>query len=307
MQCTKPITIYPDKDSAIHKKYPDGLQVPCGKCLACRIKKRKEWSLRMLHELNYHDQNSFVTLTYRDEELPANKSLIKSDLQKFFKRLRKNLDQNKIKYFACGEYGEESRLIYLYGRPYKTQGDRPHYHAIIFGLGIREDDRSIVERSWTLGDVHFGLAEPDSINYVAGYIDKKYSGDKAEEEYYQKNREPVFRILSNGIGLNYVTDNAKKIIDNKHVSMWGQKLALPRYYIKKLEAEGYDVEELKEHAYAQECDLVSHYTGYDYSLAEAYRVLDAERNSNMIEAIKKAKAQHEANLTQKSNLHSKKL
>ena len=56
------------------------LQVPCGKCLACRIKKRQEWSMRCMHELDYWSRSSFLTLTYSDTHLPDNGSLSKRHL-----------------------------------------------------------------------------------------------------------------------------------------------------------------------------------------------------------------------------------
>ena len=79
MKCLKPILLQKNVDRSL---YPDGLEVPCGKCLACRITKRREWSLRMFHELHYHKDSSFVTLTYDDCNIPHSGSLIKSDLQK---------------------------------------------------------------------------------------------------------------------------------------------------------------------------------------------------------------------------------
>ncbi len=39
-------------------------------------------------------------------------------MQLFIKRLRKYFNNNKIKYFYCGEYG--------------TQTLRPHYHMIVY-------------------------------------------------------------------------------------------------------------------------------------------------------------------------------
>ena len=86
MYCVQPITIQvPIKGI---KAFQD-LEVPCGKCIGCRIAKRKEWSLRMLHELTYHPQSSFITLTYDDYNLPSDNSLKKRHLQLFIKRLRK--------------------------------------------------------------------------------------------------------------------------------------------------------------------------------------------------------------------------
>ena len=120
MQCTKPITLF----KVGTKTYPLGLEVPCGKCLHCRKKQRSEWAMRLYHELGYHQDSVFLTLTYNDKSLPKNDSLVKRDLQLFFKRLRKALPSDKkIKYFACGEYGDDKEC--------------PHYHAIVFGLGLK--------------------------------------------------------------------------------------------------------------------------------------------------------------------------
>ena len=57
MRCTKPIRL----NHLNHVEYPDGLLVPCGKCLACRIARRQEWSMRCLHELSSFDDAVFVT------------------------------------------------------------------------------------------------------------------------------------------------------------------------------------------------------------------------------------------------------
>ena len=86
----------------------------------CRIALSREWATRVLHESDYWDHSCFTTLTYNNEHLPKDGSLHKDELQKFFKRLRKYLGDRKMKYFACGEYGDE--------------GHRPHYHAILFGI-----------------------------------------------------------------------------------------------------------------------------------------------------------------------------
>ena len=88
MQCTSPVRLMPKRNqfgrwTLNPSEYPDGLLVPCGKCLACRISKRREWSVRMLHELSSYDDAVFLTLTYADEFLPPNGSLDKAELQKF--------------------------------------------------------------------------------------------------------------------------------------------------------------------------------------------------------------------------------
>lgn len=226
MNCTNPVRLHFDNISKI--KYPDGLLVHCGKCTNCRIQHRREWALRMTHELPYHKDNSFVTLTYADEFLPENKSLKKVDLQLFLKRLRKTTNE-KIKYFASGEYGSNT--------------DRPHYHLIFFGLGLKYEDKIKVTESWPYCDwtvkkiykKSFGTVTRESINYVAKYIDKKYSGDLEYETYIKQGRENVFRIVSNGIGLQYVNDNINRLRKDLSVTLNGVRVRLPRYYMDKLD------------------------------------------------------------------------
>ena len=66
----------------------------------------------------------FVTLTYCDDALPEKGSLVREDVKKYCKRLRKYMlthHNRKIKYMAVGEYGENGT-------------ERPHYHLIILGM-----------------------------------------------------------------------------------------------------------------------------------------------------------------------------
>nr|WAE43510.1 MAG: replication initiator protein [Microviridae sp.] len=201
----------------------NGAYVPCGKCTACRISRTREWSLRILHELSYWDNSCFVTLTYDNEHLPD--QLVKKDLQDFFKRLRKS---KNIKYFACGEYGD--------------QFGRPHYHAIIFGLSINDDCVHLIKTvngknyysidSWYKGYVDIGGVTYNSARYVAGYIQKKYSGKLAKEVYGEKLAP--FQLQSQGIGKRYINDNEKQMCDKLFITHNGQKHSLPRYYRKIL-------------------------------------------------------------------------
>lgn len=46
------------------------LLVPCGKCYACQVRKSGSRTLRVKLEAKSHKYNLFVTLTYRDEDIP---------------------------------------------------------------------------------------------------------------------------------------------------------------------------------------------------------------------------------------------
>nr|WAE43589.1 MAG: replication initiator protein [Microviridae sp.] len=300
-------------------KFPEGLEVPCGQCLQCRISKRREWSARILHERGYHEKSMFLTLTYMDEKLPYNElavlpTLRKRDLQLFIKRLRKILSYSgrRIKYFACGEYGKDSYVIQKGSYKYQTIGNRPHYHAIIFGLGLSQEDKKMVMDCWPYADWSvpkivngaFGLAESDSIRYVAQYIDKKLSGKQAIQEYVLKNREPVFRLLSQALGKRYAIENKDQIEQQKCITVRGQKMSIPRYYLKKT---GINPDILKENAIIKESEIVANLTGL-HTTVEGYRATQGTmKNIKLKESLKKARVQNNENLQAKLKLKDSKI
>lgn len=206
-----------------------GIVVPCGKCLVCRQNRAAEWATRLTHELQYYQESCFLTLTYNDDYLPIFSSglptLWKPDFQNFMKRYRKKIDQ-KIKYFACGEYGS------------KTQ--RPHYHAIILGWqppgfsdlepapGGRFSSK-IIQSLWPLGFNTISNATTESIHYTSGYILKKQIRKNDPEE----DRTPEFLLSSNGIGEQYALDHIEEL-RNLMCNAEGVTSPIPRYYIDKI-------------------------------------------------------------------------
>lgn len=149
----------------------------CGQCMECRLAYSREWAIRMTHEQQMHKASCFLTLTYNDANLPRFGQLVKSDLQKFFKRLRKSV--GPFRYVACGEYGEIGR--------------RPHFHVALFGLdfafdriesgeGIRGDKLYVsptLHSVWGKGDLlqqTIGSLTFESAAYIARYITARISG-----------------------------------------------------------------------------------------------------------------------------------
>lgn len=123
MKCLHPIWILNPKIKA-GKPFnpmvePKWLQIPCGKCGFCIMKKRSEWSYRMYQEFLASDAVYFFTLTYNDERLVFNERrkpiVYKPHVEQFVKRLNRVL---KFKYFISSEYGPTTL--------------RPHYHGLIF-------------------------------------------------------------------------------------------------------------------------------------------------------------------------------
>jgi hypothetical protein len=193
--------------------------------MACRIARTSEWTTRILHELIGKD-GCFVTLTYNNESLPQGETLVKEHLQIFIRELRRGLYPKKIKYYACGEYGDTTQ--------------RPHYHAIIIGWKpeleqcYTPDKKQVVSKEiealWTYGHNTVGTPDREAIQYVVGYIRKKLYGSKSED---YGTRLPPFPIQSQGIGLNYCMSHYKEIL-NRGITRNGKQVGIPRYYKKKL-------------------------------------------------------------------------
>lgn len=194
--------------------------LPCGSCVQCMINKAKEWAVRCCLEALEHEENYFITLTYDNEHLPKDGALHKEDLQKFFKRLRKAF--GSFRYFACGEYGKA--------------GQRPHFHALVFGLHI-DDAKPVLghlksdnfSRVWPFGAYSLDEVSYASANYVAQYTSNKLfkSVDigKAKEFIVASNRP--------GIGAHWCEEHLPVLLEYDRVfgSFGNSKEAkLPRYF-----------------------------------------------------------------------------
>lgn len=198
------------------------LAVPCGKCHNCKKRRASGWSFRLVQEGRVHNTAFFITLTYDTRHVPITQrgfmSLKKSDLQKYWKKVRKQYPPRKIKYYAVGEYGDQT--------------ERPHYHAIVYGA-LEEDLRE----QWKKGQVHVGAVTEASIGYTLKYLDKPVTIPKHRND----DRVPQFSTMSKGIGKNYVEN--RENIQWHHQDMLnryyletldGKKIAIPRYYKERL-------------------------------------------------------------------------
>lgn len=216
---------------------------PCGYCVGCRLEYARQWAVRCTHEAMMHDENCFLTLTYNNENLPNDKSINKRDLQLFFKRLRKDISPNVIKYYAAGEYGD--RL------------GRPHYHVCLFGY-YPEDASPLrpgrfkyfksrfsasnehalytspsLEKIWGKGFISLGDLTFESAGYVARYCMKKINGKMAFDHYQGKT--PEFALISQGIGKSWYEKYKTDIYPKDFTTLNGARMNAPRYYDYLLE------------------------------------------------------------------------
>lgn len=211
----------------IREAYVDKpMTVPCGKCTGCRSDQAMAWSIRAYHESTQHLLNSFITLTYDEQHLPADRKIDPAELQKFFKRARKT--GYKLRYIACGEYGEQTR--------------RPHYHAIIFGQDFADDKITIddnlytsptLEKLWGKGNVSIAPADLGSIFYVCGYTQKKI-GDP--DTFSLSSRRPP-------IGNTWLNNHIDDLERTGIITIDGREFQIPPAYFRRKE---HELEHIKE-------------------------------------------------------------
>lgn len=221
------------------------LDLPCGSCVGCRLERSRQWAVRIMHEAQLHERNCFVTLSYSDDNLPVNNSLVYEHFRDFMKRLRSRYPRSKdngIRFFHCGEYSPEKR--------------RPHYHAIIFNFDF--DDRVFYKKSksgfdidtsdkcddiWSLGHCFIGDVSFGSAAYVARYIVDKVSGDAAVQHYCDKETgeviKPEYTTMSRrpGIGKKWFEKFGSDVYPSDNVIVNGLRARPPRYYDSLVEVD----------------------------------------------------------------------
>lgn len=250
MACFKPLKGYRSRVKSENGKYPvvfnsrlgnydQPMDVPCGQCIGCRLERSRQWAVRLIHEKQMHEQSCFLTLTYDPKNLPEHGSLRPKDFQDFMKRLRRWLKHKKIRYYHCGEYGEETF--------------RPHYHAILFGYDFADKQllyttkrgdkvytSAKLDERWGLGQCSIGEVTFESAAYVARYVTKKITGAKADDHYgviinketgeVTPRRIPEYTTMSNALGKSWFNKYTGDVFPYDEVVVRGKKMKPPKYY-----------------------------------------------------------------------------
>lgn len=247
MPCYHPLTAYYNglevvfglKKARYNPSGYEQIQLPCGRCIGCRLERSRQWAFRCVAEASQHSENCFITLTYAPEHLPKSGTLVKRDLTLFFKRLRKLLGSKPIRYFACGEYGD--------------LGQRPHYHAIIFGHDFADKEWQVVQSEkgfsrvgispslnalWPFGFTTVGKCTFESCAYVARYCLKKLLGATPEQlkEHYGE-RIPEYVVMSRrpGIGAEWIKRYLTDVYPSDKVIVRGHECKPPRFFDRYFE------------------------------------------------------------------------
>jgi len=232
------------------------LELPCGKCMDCKIRRTRDWVTRLTHEASLHEDNCYLTLTFSEDGLGLRElqrgthplDLDIKDWQLFAKRLRKAA--GPFRFFQVGEYGDENY--------------RPHYHAVIFGQGFRNEGEKwvdekghpkwtgrTIEKCWPYGFHEIGEATPETLEYVAKYVQKKLYGKMREEALERTDLQtgehvtvrPETASMSRGgrtgkgLGHGWWTQYRSDVFPDDFIVMNGKKRPTPRYYAEQLKKE----------------------------------------------------------------------
>lgn len=258
MRCVSPIDAFQrvatgDVYFGAERQDSRPLQLRCGQCIHCKLERSRQWALRQMCEVQMHDRNSFITLTFDEKKVKDRKLLFSLDyreFQLFLKRARKEL--GPFRYFVAGEYGE----TFL----------RPHFHANLFGIGFDDLEflrtssagfklytSSCLERLWPFGYSSVADVTFESAAYVARYCVKKITGPMAEDHYIAMDSEtgeffrktPEFcrmslgREAGNGLGLPWLHKYKSSVYrEDGTAFMWqrgGVKMRPPKAFDRYLE------------------------------------------------------------------------
>lgn len=271
MTCYHPLLAYKSDGKVVFEKpfaFARGFNLPCGQCIGCRLNYSRQWAIRLMHEAQMHQSSCFITLTFNDDHLMARSnpySLDKSEYQRFMKRLRIKYGST-IRFFHCGEYGDLNK--------------RPHYHAILFGIdfshdrilwsekgGIKLFTSKSLEQLWPYGFSTIGQVTFESCAYVARYIMKKQTGDKAEDHYTRwcpdtgegTAIEPEYCTMSRkpGIGKAWIDRYKSDVYPHDYVVINNHKVKPPRFYDQQLEEE--ELAEIKKQRIEEQDDPIKDY------------------------------------------------
>ena len=226
-------------------------RIPCGRCNGCRVDKRKQLAIRVMHECKMHSFNYFITLTQSMEARPRSNSLAKRDLQLFHKRMRSHYGicppHRILKFFACGEYGEHQ--------------DNPHYHSIVMSdvelftdkvFWKKTEDGPVwksaeLEKLWPNGICEITSTSFGTAAYVAGYALKKMLSDDdpslvriSPVDGQWHTVEPEFATMSRrpGLGSTWFDKYQADAFPSDFLVVGRNKVKPPKYYLDKLKTRG---------------------------------------------------------------------
>lgn len=216
--------------------------IPCGECMECRAKKKRDWQCRLTEEIKSNrkigKKGYWLTLTFSEESLAKlcneieiltgyelENAAVTLAMKRFRDRWRKNYKHSVRRWFIT-ELGHKNT-------------ERIHLHGFIWSE--HKEAIKMIRETWQYGHVWAGkqtsrgivnYVTEKTINYTVKYVHKI---DK-DHKYYK----PIV-LCSPGIGEEYTKshkaeDNIYKGEKTKdyYTTELGKKVKLPTYWRNKL-------------------------------------------------------------------------
>lgn len=201
---------------------------PCNNCLACRVDSLILWQARCNTEYVKH-RSAFVTFTYDDLHLPYNENSLLPTLKK--EQLHKYLDNisHKVKKMPFLPQGCTKNFSFFASGEYGDKFQRAHYHVLFFGLDFA-DMKSLFTSTWKNGAIKSLPITSGGIRYVVDYMTKHLTGEMAEKEYDELNRERPFKKCSRGLGSEFFFAHREEINDTGFIKVGSRLVQIPTYY-----------------------------------------------------------------------------
>lgn len=237
--------------------------VECGKCIECRKKKKREWTMRLCEEIRNDNKCYFVTLTFNDESLKnLSKECFKRNccmnneethivvtkaIRRYLELIRKHTGKS-VKHWFITEKGEDFERI--------------HLHGLIWG------DKDLLQH-WKYGFTYCGkFVNETTINYITKYMLKQCEKDKTF----------IGKIFASaGIGKGYLkrcreNEYAGKDTNENYRTKTGMKIPLAEYFRRKI----YSEEEL------EKLWIMKQERGYRYICGEKVSTENLEEWENLV-------------------------
>lgn len=216
--------------------------VPCWRCIQCRKDRITTYSDRCEYEFIKRGCGAFVTFTYDDYHILPHlrtdpvtgkpiATLSRLEAKRFMYRLNKLVKkqenvpfcQHDFKYVISGEYGDHGQIF-----------DRPHYHALFFGLDFAFC-KKLFARAWQgRGMIKVLPIRNGAPQYVLDYISTLEYGEQRKIKYNNRGLEPPFQTHSTGLGSGLYYSQEEYIRTHDNCYRWhGRDIPVPTYWRNK--------------------------------------------------------------------------
>lgn len=221
---------------------------PCGRCKQCREEAAREWRIRLLEDIKVNTNGKMVTLTLSNQsytelynEIPSEK--INPRKQDQIIKIDGYLRDNEIAKLAVKRFRERWRREFgksirhwLVTELGHNGTENIHLHGIVW------TNRSFktIRRIWKYGYIWPRPGAEEKANYVSART-VNYSVKYIHKMDLMHKTYKSIVLSSAGMGKNYLdSPNRKRNIyngkdtDMTYVSAEGYKMAMPKYYKRKL-------------------------------------------------------------------------